>query len=201
MNNYAKLYNPPKRLLKLLNKLYLRKYKKHKFDIVMSKFHFSVDLSEDECKQLQKCVPEEVDTISWNLITKAGPPAPTHIDRGRKTALQIPVLADPSCHYAYVLKNENMFNKLVPQENPTGFIQKLDVPWTNQRYPGMPMYHQYEEEYFDVFPVEPWIPYLNDTSLPHGGLHTKEKYRFFYSFSITERKTVEELKKSFESWI
>ena len=187
MKHCLKLNNPPKKLIKLLTKLYQRKYKNYSFDIVMSKYHYSVDLTLDEINQIAGCIPSYCDTISWNCITDAGPPNPTHIDRGRKAALQIPIMADPNIHKVFVIKDENMFDKLTPHQiEDTGFRQKLDTIWKNQRYKDMPMFHKYDEKYFDVMSVDPYIPYITSTDVPHGGIHNKgvrtsNSPRYFFS--------------------
>ena len=201
MKNYLELSNPPLKFLKACKRLYKQHYKKHIFDIKMSERHISTDLLESHKEILRECIPVEVWNISWNCITNAGPPAPSHIDRGRKTALQMPIVADPNVHFSYVLKDEKYFDKLKPKENPTGFIQKLETQWENQRYPNMPMFHYYEPEYFDITPVKPWVPYLNDTSVPHGGIHSQPLPRYFFSLSIAGRKEIAELKEDFKDWL
>ena len=201
LKNYLELPNPPTRFIKCLKRLYKQTYANHKFDIIMSHLHVSVDLQNDEKNVLQELVPVKIGNVSWNLIKNAGPPGPTHIDRGRKTALQIPIIADPKIHFAYVLKDEKYFDKLEPQKNSTGFVQKLETKWLNQRYPGMPMFHVFVEKYFDISPVNPWVPYLNDTSVPHGGIHKAPEHRYFFSISLTERKEINDLKKDFQNWL
>ena len=189
----------------MLKKLYQRKYKNYSFDIVMSKYHYSVDLTSDEIAQIANRIPATCNNISWNCITDAGPPKPTHIDRGRKAALQIPIIADPSIHKVFVLKEESMFDQLTPQEVGTGFIQKLDTVWKNQRYKDMPMFHKYEDQYFDVMTVEPLIPYITATDIPHGGIHNKgmktsNSPRYFFSCSLPDRIDFSENVERFKSW-
>ena len=202
MNHCLKLSNPPKKFIKILKKLYKRKYKNYSFDIIMSKYHYSVDLNLDEVKQLASCIPSYCDIVSWNCITDAGPPKPTHIDRGRKAALQIPIIADPNIHKVYALKDENMFDKLTPQLADNGFIQKLDTVWKNQRYKDMPMFHKYEEQYFDVMSVEAYIPYITSTDVPHGGIHNNSNSpRYFFSCSLPDRIDFSENVERFKEWI
>lgn len=205
MNNYLELPNPPSGLLKCLKKLYKKTYAAHEFDITMSKFHTSIDLQEDEVNIIKKFIPVEIGVISWNRITDAGPPKPSHIDRGRKTALQIPVIANPAIHFSYVLKDEKYFSKLEPHTRgkQNGFIQKLETQWLNQRYPDMPMFHTFEEKYFDIMPIKPWVPYLNDTSVPHGGIHKgkQHRYRYFFSISLIPRKEIKDLREDFKDWL
>lgn len=202
MNHCLKLSNPPKKFIKILKKLYKRKYKNYSFDIIMSKYHYSVDLNLDEVKQLASCIPSYCDTVSWNCITDAGPPKPTHIDRGRKAALQIPIIADPNIHKVYALKDENMFDKLTPQLADNGFIQKLDTVWKNQRYKDMPMFHKYEEQYFDVMSVEAYIPYITSTDVPHGGIHNNSNSpRYFFSCSLSDTINFSKNVERFKEWI
>ena len=65
----------------------------------------------------------------------------------------------------------------------------------------MPMFHVFVEKYFDISPVKPWVPYLNDTSVPHGGIHKAPEHRYFFSISLTERKEINDLKKDFLNWL
>jgi len=204
MKNYLQLSKPPLQFLKACKMLYKQHYKKHKFNIKMSGFHVSTDLSEPHAEMLRQFIPVEVGCISWNLIKHAGPPAPSHIDRLRKTAMQVPIVANPLVHSSYVLKDEKYWDKLVPSDNPTGFTHKEDIitKWENQKYPNMPMFHNFVPEYFDIIPVHPWVPYLNNTSVPHGGIHNKKfSPRYFFSLSFTHREEMSDLTELFKEWI
>ena len=182
----------------------------------MSDLHFSSDVDDKEAKYISKYIPQEIPrnvdlTVSMNLITNAYLPF-THIDRGRKVALQIPVIADPAIHKVYVLRKEKYFTKLKPYLNEkAGFSQKLEITsWENQRYPGMPMFHYYKEKFFETNVVEPDIPYLTDTSLPHGGIHydglnkneSKEiANRWFLSISLDNRMSISEREPFYKQWL
>lgn len=201
MKHYIRLSNAPIDFLNACKKLYEEKFCNYNFDIKMSKFHYSTDLSNEDHNYLNKYLPEPSSDSSWNLITNAGPPHPAHIDRGRKAALQVPIVANSSDHFCYVLKDESFFDALTPQES-SGFMNKLDTKWLNERYPGMPMFYKFEEQYFDINNIKAYEPYINDTSIPHGGIHTKEhSNRFFFSISIPAKKEIQELKGIFSKWI
>ena len=73
LKNYLELPNPPTRFIKCLKRLYKQTYANHKFDIIMSHLHVSVDLQNDEKKLLQELVPVKIGNVSWNLIKNAGP--------------------------------------------------------------------------------------------------------------------------------
>lgn len=205
--NYLRLSNPPKEFVDLCIGAY-NEYKQYPWKIEMSDRHFSSDLDRDYLEKFRKIIPEKVSDVSVNLITKAWLPM-THIDRGRKAALQMPIVADPNVHKVYVLRKEKFFNKLKPNLKEGEFKKdnKPEVEWINQRYPGMPMFHIFDEKYMQVAPVDPFIPYITDTSLPHGGIHyngergqpTNE--RWFISISLTERISVAERVEAYKDWL
>ena len=206
--HYLRLPNRPEKFIEECQNIY-KKYKNKPFEIIMSRYHHSTDLTEKEQEHLNTFLPEFANNISFNRISDAGPPQHTHIDRGRKAALQVPLVADPEIHKVYVIKDEEYFDKLEVSDSG-GFHNKLEInkkQWKNQRYPNMPMFHIFKEEYFDINPVEPNIPYINDTSLPHGGIHYNgfntgpRCDRYFLSFSIPARKEVSELKEIFKDWV
>lgn len=204
--HYVRLPNRPQKFIDTLYEIYY-KYKDKSFEIIMSQYHHSTDLTAEEQEYLNTMIPEYANNISFNRISDAGPPQHTHIDRGRKSALQVPVVAHPDVHKVYVIKDEEYLDKLTASDTG-GFHNKEYIEqWKNQRYPGMPMFHDYDEQYFDINPVEAGIPYINSTDLPHGGIHYKgmntgPKYnRWFFSFSIPARKEVHELKEVFKDWL
>ena len=213
--NYLRLPNPPKEVIDFSHEMY-EKYSKLEWNNPMSELHFSSDVDAKEAKYISKYIPEDIHrnydlTVSMNLITNAYLPH-THIDRGRKVALQIPVIADPAIHKVYVLRKEKYFTKLKPYLNEkAGFSQKLEITsWENQRYPGMPMFHYYKEKFFETNVVEPDIPYLTDTSLPHGGIHydglnkneSKEiANRWFLSISLDNRMSISEREPFYKQWL
>ncbi len=213
--HYLRLPNPPKEVIDFSHEMY-EKYSKLDFNNPMSGLHFSSDLDEKEAKYISKYIPQEIPryvdlTVSMNLITDAYLPI-THIDRGRKVALQIPVIADPEIHKVYVLSKGKFFKKLKPYLNEkAGFHQKHEITtWKNQRYPGMPMFHYYEEKFFETSVVEPDIAYLTDTSMPHGGIHydglnkneSREKAnRWFLSISLDNRMSIAEREPFYKHWL
>jgi len=214
--NYLRLPNPPKEVIDFSHEMY-EKYSKLEFNNPMNDLHFSSDVDDKEAKYISKYIPQEIPrnvdlTVSMNLITNAYLPV-THIDRGRKVALQIPVIADPAIHKVYVLRKEKYFTKLNPYLNEkAGFHQKQEIikTWNNERYPGMPMFHYYKEKFFETHVVEPDIPYLTDTSMPHGGIHydglNKNKFkqianRWFLSISLDNRMSISEREPFYKHWL
>lgn len=213
--NYLRLPNPPKEVIDFSHEMY-EKYSKLEFNNPMSDLHFSSDLNVKEEEYISKYIPQEIPrnvnlTVTMNLITDAYLPF-THIDRGRKVALQIPVIADPAIHRVYVLRKEKYFQKLKPYLNEkAGFHQKQEIKtWENERYPGMPMFHYYKEKFFETNVVEPDIPYMTDTSVPHGGIHydglNKNKFkkianRWFLSISLANRMSILEREPFYKHWL
>ncbi len=207
--NYLKLSNPPKEFVDLCIEA-VENYKDQPWKIIMSDNHFSSDVDEDYHEKFRKIIPQRIYNVSVNLIKKAILPI-THIDRGRKAALQMPIVADPTVHKVYVLRREKFFKKLRPDTKNRGEFRKDNKPeitkWDNQRYPGMPMFHIFDEKYMEISPVEPLIPYITDTSVPHGGIHydghgsqpTNE--RWFVSVSLAERTSVAERELIFKDWL
>jgi len=213
--NYLRLLNPPKEVIDFSHEMY-EKYSKLEFNNPMSDLHLSSTLDAKETEYILKYIPQDVPrntdlTVSMNLITNAYLPH-THIDRGRKVALQIPIIADPAIHKVYVLRKEKFLKQLKLYTNEkAGFHQRPEITtWDNQRYPGMPMFHYYKEELFETRVVEPNIPYLTDTSLPHGGIHydglnkneSKEiANRWFLSISLAGRMSIAEREPFYKHWL
>ena len=203
--NYLKLSNPPAGFIDLCIETY-EKYKQVPWKIEMSPYHFSTDVDQDDLEKFRNFLPEKVYTVSLNLITKAVLPT-THIDRKRKAALQVPLVADPNKHFVYVLAKEKHLNKLESLEGEFRSVNKPKVQWLNQRYSGMPMFHKFKRKFFVVEPVEQYIPYINDTSLPHGGIHFDGSKaqpiseRWFISISLPDRISVAERQKVFSKWL
>ena len=129
--NYLRLLNPPKEVIDFSHEMY-EKYSKLEFNNPMSSLHFSSDVDAKETKYISKYIPQEIPrnvdlTVSMNLITNAYLPL-THIDRGRKVALQIPVIADPKIHKVYVLRKEKFLKQLKPYiHEKAGFHQKNEI--------------------------------------------------------------------------
>lgn len=207
--NYLRLPNPPKEFVDLCVKA-VEKYKDQPWKIVMSDTHFSTDVDDNDLEKFKKIIPEKLHNVSVNLITKARLPL-AHIDRGRKAALQMPIVADPTVHKVYVLRKEKFFKKLKPDTSDRGKFDKHNKPevtkWDNQRYPGMPMFYIFNKKYMEISPVDPLIPYITDTSVPHGGMHydgqanqpTNE--RWFISVSLAERTSVAEREPLYKHWL
>ena len=78
-------------------------------------------------EKFKKIIPEKLGNVSVNLITKARLPL-AHIDRGRKAALQMPIVADPTVHKVYVLRKEKFFKKLKPDTSDRGKFDKHNKP-------------------------------------------------------------------------
>jgi len=207
--NYLKLSNPPKEFVDLCVSA-VNEYKEYPWKIKMSNFHFSSDVDDMYHEKFKKIVPQKIYNVSVNLITKAILPL-THIDRGRKAALQMPVVADPDVHKVYVLRREKFWKKLKADDKDRGEFRKGNKPelteWKNERYPGMPMFHYFDEKYMQIDYVEPLIPYITDTSLPHGGMHYDGhrdqpiNERWFISVSLAERTSVAEREEIFKDWL
>lgn len=207
--NYLRLPNPPKEFVDLCVRA-VEKYKDQPWKIIMSDYHFSSDVDDNDREKFKEIIPERIYNVSVNLITKAVLPL-THIDRGRKAALQMPIVADPAVHKVYVLAREKFFKKIKADHRNRGEFRKGNKPeviqWENERYPGMPMFHIFDENYFQISPVEPMIPYINDTSIPHGGIHYDGNHdqpineRWFISVSLAERISVAEREEIFKDWL
>lgn len=194
--NILYLPNVPDKFYKTLQKI-AAKYTKQSFKIIMSDRHHSSDLEEEDCNILNKFLPMDSPGISFNLINQAL--ETSHIDRQRKTALQIAVQADPLKHFAYAVKNEYL-NEVKPLDVEDGFRNKRYVDWENGG-DERPMFYHYNPCYNDHIAVKPYQAYLCNTTLPHGGLHTvpgKSK-RLFFSFSFLEN--IDDVKIKFKDWM
>ena len=194
--NIFYLNNTPTKFYKTLKKI-ADKYKNKPFEIIMSDRHHSTDLSEEDCFVLNQFLPLQSPGISFNMINQAL--ETSHIDRQRKTALQVAVKSDPMKHFAYAIKNE-FLDELVPLEIADGFRNKRYVDWENGG-DERPMFYHYNPCYNDHIAIEKMKAYLCNTTLPHGGLHTipGKHERLFFSFSFLQ--TIDEVKEKFKDWL
>jgi len=198
MTNIFTLKNVPKEFYTMLNAL-SRKYNKKSFDIFMSDRHQSRDLDVFDHNRINSFLPYAASASSFNVIKNALETA--HIDRQRKSALQIAIDSNPIYHFAYAVKSKYV-DKIVPKISSTGngFINKIDTEWTNQIKNDMPMFYWYDPRYYDHVAVEPYKAYFCNTVLPHGGLHIAyEKPRYFFSLSFLE--PIDEIAEKFKDWL
>lgn len=98
-----------------------------------------------------------------------------HVDRGRRTALQIPIDMDHSTTYTYACKHRD-FSLLTPTQNRS-FEKNVSGVLNNP--PAW--FYEWDEEQFDKYNLE--LPILQNVATVHGGANFSNKRRIFFSGS------------------
>ena len=132
----------------------------------------------DDRKKLRKLFPLPPKNLHLYKIVPNLKSASIHIDRGRKTALQVPCNINPK--FKTFSQKNNV--KLIPS---TGSHYSAKKNKNIITIPTGPMFFCYEEEKFETYVTD--LPYLQNVGLAHGGVNsTKDVDRYFWSISYIE---------------
>lgn len=114
-----------------------------------------------------------------------------HIDRGRKTALQIPIDINYEKSYTFSF-NERDLAKLEPDKS-------ISFPWKNKEVVNMSDYYffKWDDKLFDTYNLQ--LPILQNAAMPHGGSNFSDSTRIFYSISLLD--DYDSVVSSLSDWI
>lgn len=115
-----------------------------------------------------------------------------HIDRGRKTAFQIPVLIDTENSYTFSFNNTDI-SLLKPRGEYSHYASESVNFVNNPKH----WFYEWNDTLFDKYSLEK--PILQNAAQPHGGANFSEKNRIFFSCSYKE--DFDTMKKHFSEWI
>ena len=117
-----------------------------------------------------------------------------HVDRGRKTALQIPVDFNCKKSFAYSVKHDDLSLLTPVVGNFTSRkISPVSVPVNNP--PNW--FYEWNDALFDKYNLE--FPILQNVALPHGGVNYAEKGGAF--FTISYKIDYSEVCERFSLWM
>lgn len=188
MINIKILNNFPKEVMDEFKNYYELKFKNKDPEKVWSNKHSASPMQAGDLKYFNKLLPETIDTIDLYFVYN-GRMIP-HIDRGRKTAFQVPIDIDLENSYTYSLKNRDL-----------SILTPVDEIFSreNNRSINKPehWFYEWNEESFDLYNLEK--PILQNAAMPHGGANFADTCRIFFSgsYSIEFDKIVQ----SYKNWL
>lgn len=188
MINIAILNNFPKDVMDEFKNLYELRFKGKDPDQVWSKLHSASSVPRDVLKHINKLLPLETHSIDLYFVMPNGRMHP-HIDRGRKTAFQIPIEIDLQNSYTYSLKGRDV-SVLTPAADRK-FSREINHSINQPEH----WFFDWEDDLFDQYNLE--RPILQNASMPHGGANFGNSPRIFFSASyIQEFDNVVEIYKN-----
>jgi hypothetical protein len=188
MNNIKILNNFPKELMDEFKNYYELKYKGKDPEKVWSDKHSASLMSNRDINYFNKFLPESTDTMDLYFVFK-GRMMP-HIDRGRKTAFQIPIDIDLENSYTYSLKNRDL-SILTPSS--ITFSRKNNESINRPEH----WFYEWKEDAFDQYNLEK--PILQNAAMPHGGANFGPTCRIFFSGSYTN--DFDDMVEKFKNWL
>lgn len=148
-------------------------------------------INKEDIEYLSQFLPIQPNSIELFYISN-GMVKP-HIDRGRKTALQIPVEFDCKKSFVYAAKHSDLsFLTPVRGSFTSRKISKVTAPINNP--PNW--FYKWDDDLFDKYNLE--FPVLQNVTLPHGGVNYSEIDEVF--FTISYKPDYDEVCKKFLSW-
>ena len=192
MENIKILKNTPSNVLDAFNDLYNSKFKRKRPQDRWSDCHAASTIEYEDVKLLSQLFPLPPHCIELYFVTGMIPP---HVDRGRKTALQIPIQVDINNSFTYSVRGTDL-TKLSPARTdfPARNSVSKDVDIVNN---PTHWFYKWDESLFDKYNLE--FPILQNVSLPHGGANYSRDYRIF--FSVSYKIDYNEVCSKFSSWI
>lgn len=115
-----------------------------------------------------------------------------HIDRGRRSALQIPIQADYENSYTFAAKTDDLS---MIKHISAKHIPRPTIPNIIHSPPSW--FWEWDPEKYDTHPMD--IPILENVSVPHGGYNNSRTMRILISISYLV--DFESVKKTFSEWI
>jgi hypothetical protein len=154
--------------------LYELKYKGTEPEQTWSDMHKATVVPEKYLNHFNTLLPDTLVGLELYFVEPGRRMAP-HIDRGRRTALQVPIDMDYSNTYTFACKHRNY--SLLKMSNKTFTKDVTDVVNTPPAW-----FFEWEEDQYDKYNLE--LPVLQNVSYAHGGANFSDKRRIFFSGSI-----------------
>jgi len=186
MQNICVLTKFPNRLLAICKDFY-KNYDKSLITNMISRRHYAIGLPNDFLKQVNAFLPVPLDRIDLYRIFPDADFMP-HIDRGRKTALQIPIDVDTDCSYTFAARYEDL-KMLTPKNHQYETPDTLVV--------NTPGFYEWNDTLYDKYNLSE--PIIQNVAMPHGGVNFATTDRIFMSgnYLHDEYKYVVEAFKDF----
>lgn len=189
MMNIKVLNSFPQEVMDEFNNLYELRFKGKEPDQVWSKKHSASSVSSDDLKHINKLLPLETHSIDLYFVLPLGRMIP-HIDRGRKTAFQVPIEIDLQNSYTYSLKGRDA-SVLTPAD--IKFSREINNPINQPEH----WFFDWKDDVFDQYNLE--RPILQNAAMPHGGANFGNSIRIFFSASYLQE--FDDVVEIYKNWL
>ena len=189
MDNIKILTNFPSAAMEAFMQIYNSKFSDKNPQDRWTPSHAASLLDYEDVKFLNQFLPISTHGIEIYYVSKMVKP---HIDRGRKTALQIPIEIDPNASFVYSVRNSDM-SKLIPVDSDFT-PRKVSKTSTIVNNPSS-WFYKWDEMLFEKYTME--YPILQNVSLPHGGASPKKD---MIIFSVAYKIDYDEVCNKYSSW-
>lgn len=169
MQNIHVLTKFPIGLLSICKDFY-KNYDKSLITAMISPTHYAIGLPDDFLKQVNAFLPIPLNRIDLYKIFPCSDIMIPHIDRGRKTALQIPIDIDIDNSYTFAAKYEDL--KMLTPKN-----HQYDTP--DDIVVNVPGFYEWDNALYDKYNLSE--PIIQNVSMPHGGANFANTDRIFMS--------------------
>ena len=192
MDNITVLKNTPNRVLQAFRAVYNSKFDGKDPQDRWSKSFSASALEHEDVYALKQLLP--IPDIIGIEIYYANRMIDPHIDRGRKSAFQIPINVDAKNMFIYSVKNTSIPN-LVAKKGEFGprlISSSIDVVNDPDSW-----FYRWDDLSFERYYFE--HPVLHNVALPHGGANFSKKIGAFFSVSYV--MPYEEICSKFAAWV
>jgi len=172
MLNIRILNNFPLELLDAYKDFY-QNFDKTTINVMISQVHYAVALPKDLLAYTNAFLPVPLDRLDMYAVLPDAVMIP-HIDRGRKTALQIPLDVDTNNSYTFAAKYEDL-SMLTPKQHQYDIEQDAKKIVNTSTNP----FYEWNDNLFDKYDLSK--PILQNVSAPHGGVNNAKTLRIFMS--------------------
>lgn len=192
MENIKILKNMPATVLEAFVDLYNSKYKGTSPQDHWTKFHAASTVNKEDTEFLNKLLPILSNGIELFYVS-SGMVLP-HIDRGRKTAIQIPVT--PSCQKSFVFSAKYNDLSLLTPDKKDFTPRKISKDCNIVNNPPS-WFYKWDDMLYDKYSLE--YPIIQNVSLPHGGANYDIGYKIF--FTVSFKTDFNSVCSDFVSWM
>ena len=161
-----------------------------------SKTHYSIEATEFidpiTLETIESLLQQKL-TIDYYRITKGS--STPHKDRWRRCWIQIPIKKVNNA-WTFSVKDNcfDLLNKYLVKDKKFGKYQPREF-WINK---DADVDYDYQKEYFDHYDGS--TPYIQNTSMPHGGISNAQEDRYLFSINIISH-SYKETVELFKEWI
>jgi hypothetical protein len=189
MINIKILNNFPKEVMDEFRNLYELKYKDTNPEQTWSDIHKASIVPEKYLHHFNTMLPEPLVGLELYFV-EPGKRMSAHVDRGRRTALQIPIDMDHENTYTFACKHRDY--SLLKPSNHT-FMKEV----TSVLNAPPAWFFEWDDEQFDTYNLE--LPVLQNVGHVHGGANFSNRRRIFFSGSIITE--FDQAVENYKNWL